>query len=813
MEYTPEATRAHTERALDWLHAPDLWVLFLLVVPAVAGGVWWIYRSERGTLVPWQRLLLAGIRAALIFAVVTFLCEPILTRENVQTASGHLIVLVDDSFSMGIRDRWPSDDAAQKVAEAAGIPHEGDPSRIELVTGFLGNERIDFLRKLREKAHVHLIAGADGTRTLMELPRLDEGEAMPPGAVRVAPIELRGKVSRIGDTIHEAVNELRGETISAVVLMSDGRDNGGVLSPEESARRLAKRGIPVFTVGVGNPEEPKDVRLFNLEVPEVVLEGDVVSVDFKLTSKGFEGERARTTFTLLDPSGVMVEKGAPRNVLLEGGEQVQSERLEFVPHHSGQFLARVAVGELDGELFHDNNSIEKPITILSQKIKVLYVEGPPRYEYRYLENALTLDPTMETQVLLLSADASFPQEASPGLPSLRGFPPTRTALLEYHLIILGDLPPSHPALPDGWMDWVVDFVDEIGGGVIFIAGRDMPQKYRGTPLEPLLPVVLEDVSASPFDGRGLEKEFFPRRTGEGREHPVLQLAGDPERDAILWREVVGREHRGLPGFHWYHRVKKVERGGVALAVHGDPGEDHLKYGPRPILAYQYFGRGRTFISLVDSTWRWRRNVGNQYFYKFWGQAARFTSQGRLLGKTPRFSISTDQRDYTLGGNVHILARVLDKEFKPTEDPECTILHTWGKEDDPGRQQLSAVQVPARPTYYEAVIEASELGEHKLALEERGEEVASTTYRVLVPQLEYEEPRLDAARLQEIAALTRGSYHDLGTAARIADEVPLVERTIPISAEQDSLWDTTMFLLWFAAAVTLEWVLRKVFRLL
>ncbi|MCI0651522.1 MAG: hypothetical protein L0Z55_06535, partial [Planctomycetes bacterium] len=554
-------------------------------------------------------------------------------------------------------------------------------------------------------------------------------------------------------------------------------------------------------------------RVMGLHLPEVVLEGDLVGADFQVASEGFDGERGEVTLTLLDSLGQPVSKPGTKGVELKGGGAEQSERIEFTPRQSGEFIARLEIAPFEGELFEENNRQEKSIRVLSQKIKVLYVEGPPRYEYRYLKNALILDPTMQSQCLLLSADPTFSQEASQGVPPLTAFPSTREELFEYHLVIVGDVPPDSPALPDQWQEWLVEFVDEIGGGVVFIAGQQMPDRYKGQPLERLFPVELEDVMRSPLENAAVREPFYPRRTPEGKEHPVMHFTGIPEKDALLWREVTAREHRGLPGFFWYARTRQLKRGGVALAVHGDPSEDHIKFGPRPLFAYQYFGRGRTFMSLVDGTWRWRKNVGNLYFYKFWGQVIRFTSLGRLLGKTHRFAISTDLREYSLGNQVRVLARALGPEFKPSGDAELSVYlaRTEGESREPA--VLTAVQVPAQPAFYEVTIEASQLGEHRLWLEERGEEVANTSFRVLVPQLEYEEPRMDEALLEQIAALSGGSYHRLPDAAKIPGAIPVLETLIPISSEQRPLWDTRTFLLLFAGVITLEWVLRKVFRLL
>ncbi len=795
-----------TETRLDWLHAPEAWVTILLIVPAVCLAVWWIYRGEKGQLSPSRRVFMSVLRISLLLGVVAFLCEPTLTRERVQSENAYVLVLVDDSYSMGITDRYGDTEIRSRLEQVLGAPFGEKTNRLDLVRAVFSEERLDFINQLRRKVNVRLVAGSNGLRTLADLPRLAEGE-VEAEPLDLSGLNLQGKVTRLGDSIYEAVNELRGETVAGVILFSDGRDNGGVLRPEEAASRLARREIPIRVVGVGDAEEPKDIRVFGLNISEVVLEGDLVPVDFNVVSRGFERKHLKVELRLVGLDGVS-GRPIPRFITLKGNGEIQPVRMEFRPKNPGKYLARVEISYQEGELFRENNFEERPVTVLSQKIKVLYVEGPPRWEYRYLLHALVRDPTMQTHILLYSADANYLQESSPGLNPLREFPRTKDELFEYHLVIIGDVEPER--LTPKQKEWLLEFVDDLGGGVIFVSGTwYLPQKYRGDPLEKLLPVVLEDTESSIYDTEDLVNEFHVRLTPEGREHPVMQLVGDPEENLELW-QVQGRSHVTLPGFFWFAEVKNLKPGAVALAVHEN--KSHLKHGPRPIFAYQYLGRGRTFVSLVDSTWRWRRGVGNKWFYRFWGQVIRFTSAGRLLGKSKRFSVHTDQREYTLKSLMRLQARVLDERFKPVKNSETQIYIEKLNNLDGEREEITALQVPSRPEYFETSAEARELGDHRVWIEDRGEEVASTTFRVVVPQLEYGEPRMDRPRLVKIAAASGGSYHEVYEVESLLSKIEAMEKEIPISSQSESLWDSRWLLALFMAVLTLEWILRKVFRL-
>ncbi len=799
---------SRVETRIEWLGAPDAWVIALLIVPAILFGVWWIYRGERGSLTGGGRFILGAIRVAVLMVLVAILCRPTLTEERVQRENSWVLVLVDDSYSMGISDRYADSAIRDQLGRILGTPYdaESDTNRLDLVRAVLGKNS-SFVDDLRKKANVRIVSCSNGIRLIADLPRLGEAEAAPPDPLDLSSLELHGRVTRLGDSIYESVNELRGETVAAVVLFSDGRDNGGVVRPEEAAERLARREVPIFTVGVGNPEDPRDIRVLNLDIAEVVLEGDLVPVDFQVSSEGFAGESVRAELKLLTEDG-RVEQEVRRYITLGESGEITPVRLEFRPRVAGRFIARVEIEVQAGELFRENNLEEKPVTVLDQKIKVLFVEGPPRYDYRYLMHGLIRDPTMRAQILLTSADPEYVQESSAGVPPVTRFPRTREELFEYHVVIIGDVKEEN--LSTQQMQWLVEFVDDHGGGVVFIAGRwYMPGQYRGTPLERLFPVELEDAETSSYDGGNITQGFNVQLTPEGIEHPVMQLVGDPEGNKRKW-EFSGRLDDSLPGFFWFQRVKRVKRGAVALAVH--PESSNITMEPRPVFAFQYLGRGRTFMSLTDDTWRLRKLVGNRWFYRFWGQVIRFTSAGRLLGQSKRFSVSTDSREYTLGTSIRILARALGRDFKPTHDEELELtVERVGSGEPP--TVVQAIQNPARPEYYEVTIEAKELGEHKVTLTDVGASVAQSTYRVVVPQLEYDDPRMDKARLTEIARLSGGSYHEIGETRAVVDEVKPFEKEVPISEERQPLWDREWLLLLFVSLLTAEWLIRKVFRLL
>ncbi len=801
---------SNLETRIDWLHAPDPWVVFMVLVPGVILATWWIYRRETSHFDFWKRLLLTTLRVAAILLICAFLFEPMLVRERVEKENSHILFLVDDSYSMGITDRYSDPASLAAINEITGGSYADGMTRLDIVKRTLSNQEFNLINRLREKGNVRLLTFSNNLKQVGDYTPIDPGDADSTSLdFDAETVNLRGKITNIGDAIYDAVNELRGETVSAIVMVSDGRDNGGGLRPEEAAERLGRREVPIFPVGIGNADEPRDIRVFGLDVAEKVLENDVVPVDFQVISQGFEGQ-VRVELSLIPERG-RARRPEFKYIRLEKSEEPQTHRIEFQPKFPGKFTVRVEIPVQDGELFEDNNFDDRQITVLSGKIKVLFVDGPPRFEYRYLSHALTRDPTMQAHVLLTSADPQFLQLSSPGLSPIDRFPSSKEQLLEYNVVILGDVHPD--TLSERQKEWLVEFVDDYGGGIVFMSGMwHMPQKYRGTVLERLLPIVLDDSGSAYFGAANLTDEFFLSLTPEGQKHPVMQLVADTERNLELWEEH-GPSSVRLPGLYWYAKVESLRRGAVPLAVHSR--ESNIKDEPRPIFAYQYFGRGRTFVSLTDETWRWRLGVGNRYFYRFWGQVIRFVAASRLGEKT-RYSISTDQQEYTLGSSVSVLARVLDNNLKPLTLEEYTIhyerLDEEGEPVPESRGEISAIQTLGRPEFFEANFETRELGQYRMWIEDRESEKAQTNFRVVVPQLEFAQPRMDRSRLERLAELSGGRYYEIAELQKLPNEISTYQLEVAVPAENRSLWDSRWLLLLFVAILSTEWLLRKLFRL-
>jgi len=800
------ALLANVERSLTMANMPELWVVVLVVVPLVVFAVTALYRREKGRLTPWTRGALTAVRVTLILLVLFLLFQPVVETTVYQVRRPTLAVLIDESASMQRSDRYADETTRHEVASLAGVSEQAlaETPRLDLVKAVLAGSDDPRLERLAGENDLRVYAFSSDVREI--------------GSERVTELRPRGDATALGDAVHTVLRQLRGQPVSGIVVLSDGRSNAG-RAVEDAAEDAQNRPapVPVFTVGVGDPDEPRDVGIEEIASPEIALAGDEIIFEVTVRSKGFPGQRVEV---LLREEG---EQLASASLVLEGKNREQKVLLYHRPLEEGTHRFEVHVPVLPDEEYVENNTVVRDIDVIRRHIKVLFADGYPRWEYRYLKEALRRDDeAMKMSCLLLSADPDFVQESSRGVAPLAQFPRTREEIFEYDVILFGDVNPQDLAREgvdvDRVLEMIRDFVEEGSGGFGMIAGEnDAPRSYRNSPIESLLPVVIgDDVESDPSFGSDPRVSHQLRLTDVGMADPIMILEQDPDENRRRW------EHPdyGLPGFFWYYPVKKPKAGARVLAVH--PTHEN-KYGRLPLVATQFYGSGRTFFSALDSSWRWRFLHGDLYFYRFWSQVIRFLAAARLNQFNPRFEIFCDKSRYVLGERVIITAKVRDKNFEPAQGPTQTVILQEPDSAEPIELTLKAD--PTKPGTYTHTLVADEVGTYRVRAPEQwrdDDRERTVSFSVTIPSAEKENVSLDAGTLAVLARRTDGEYLPLARIERLADAiVPLPERVAGNRTRED-LWDRewrlggiplSWAILLFMLLIVTEWMLRKRMRLL
>lgn len=760
-----DGTVVETSR-VELLSMPPVWVIVLVLLPAVLLLCRWLYRAEpsEGGWRWWPALL----RAAVVGFVLLLLFEPVRLHQRVRVERPLAVFLVDDSASMRERDM-------PRVAERADLPPEA--SRRRVVQALLERP----LENLRERYEVSLYAFGE---TLRAIGSLDDLEAADGG-------------TRLGDALAGLAAETRGRPVAQTVVVTDGRSNAG-RDVQAALGALVSRRIPVNALGVGDPRVPRDVRIAAVTVPEVALAGDTVSLEVAVASRGYPGELV----TLLLRDGETDAQLARDDVRLPDAEGLteQTYRLAFVPEREGDLDLRLEVVPRPGERDVVNNVERRMIRVEPGHVRVLYVEGYPRYEYRFLKDSLLRVANLEVQMLLLSADPDFIQESSRGLPALTRFPPTLEDLLEYHVIIFGDVHPQDLGEDsDRLLANVKSFV-EAGGGFLMQAGPyNAPREYATTPIADILPVILGDPQLEWANVYEPDQPFRPRLARPRDPHEIVTLLPDVERNQQLWEE-----EGGLAPLTWYWPVAKARTTAEVLLTHPVSRNVH---GPHVILATAFYPRGRTAFLATDETWRWRFRYMETYREPFWRSLIRYLALNRLRRSDYRFDLSTDRSTYDIGERVVVTARIRESGIDPLVADEQDVVLV-----QPDGRRRSLALPRERDGVFTGSFAALQEGPYRLWIEDPAAPGEPRSPRVVTarrPSVEQDDPVLDEALLQSVAASTGGRYFRVDQTVQLLADFNDPPRERPLDEpEREELWSGWPPLLALTALLAGEWILRK-----
>jgi len=779
------------------------WVAGLLL-GAAAVGIFILYFKERGKFGAPRRVLMALLRIAVVGMALFLLTRPVLVAETKGERARGIVLLIDNSLSMTQRDQRLSPGDRLRVALAenliapdatitdAAVGSEvpagtsDDPSRAALVRAALANPRLKLLEGLAKPGPLRVSFFGQRVRGLPDEQKDPKASPTPLGERISREMKNEETLTSLADAILDRLTKNETDLPAAIVVITDGQDNASRESLDEAARQCARLNVPLHIYGVGS-SEVGNLELKDVVIPETIFFDDTVAVPVRWRCRGFKQGSAEIVLTL---GGQVV---ARKNVALKEGEDFREE-LTFTPRKSGggdeKTELKASLRYKGNETFSQDNELKRPVTMVDRKVKILYIEGSPRWEYKFLQTALLRDRRVEAKFLLASADQRALGSGGPYLPA---FPAARQDLFAFDVLILGDVALNFVG-PER-VAWLRDFVRE-GGSLIFIAGRQhAPSEYSATPLAEVLPVEFASVR---FASAALERPqaFVPQLTRTGSRSEMLALADTPDESQRTWQS--------LPGFYWFFPATKLRPGATALLVH-----PRQKAGDQsvPVAATHYYGKGQVLYMGTDETWRWRANGGEKIFGRFWGQVIYQMGLPHLIGTPKRVQLALEKPENILGKPSTVYARVFDAEFRPFTGPKVNgrLERTDAK---PGEERSRAIvldPVPGLPGEYRALLSHDTVGKFLLKVDEPVG--ASLDYRVgLPPQHELQVGAMDAEGLRQAALAAGGKFYreeDLHTLA--ANLQPL--KATFLTRHETLLWNSPMLLL-FVSLIAIEWILRK-----
>lgn len=730
-------------------HALEPWLLGLVVLPALLFLTGIAYRRRpAGRLRP----CLAGLRLLSLLLTLGLVLGPQLRREEVIEEPAPFALLFDDSASMQRSDPSPRIDRLRAFASSPALSALGERYRLSCYR---------FAERLQATA-----ANGSGLRA-------------------------EGSSTALGSALLAVLEEHRGRRTPDILVVTDGRSNRGA-PLAEAADLLAAEGVRVDVLAVGDRRPAPDLSLERVDAPDLALVGDEARFAVRLHARGTPVPNTLTVH-LLDEEGRSLDRAVASSE--PGGTLVHLRaRLDT----EGERRLTAFVEPLPEETAPDDNRVDFTIPVKSARIRVLYVEGVPRWEYRYLKNRLLrADREVALRCYLASAGRDFVQEASTALEPLRRLPlDLDTLLAEFDVILLGDvglaaLDPD-PNAGERFLENAARFVER-GGGLVVLAGPDhMPGALKGTPLEPLLPVLLGNEPTEPGPLRAVP-------TDPASLHPALRLEAGLNASRRLWSHT-------FPELWWHAPVERLRPGARALLVHDRI--DNL-HGPRPIVATGRAPDGWVVYVGIDETWRWRHPAGEEPVARFWRNLLRQAATTRLRGEQGRVRLDLDRSVAELGTPIGVALDLKNADYSPSTEERATV---WLSVEGGAPRPLELVADPAQTGHFRGQVLAASSGEHRIYCTEDGSAesrvVAAVRFSAILPSLELQNASRDQAALELLTSRCRGRLVEMEQADALLASYDGRERLRRTISARNLPLDRAPWLALLVLLLAAEWILRK-----
>lgn len=775
------------ELHIDFLLLPENngFVLTFILAIGVAVFSWWIYRKRGQTLGYW-RWGLCFFRFCALMLLLLLLLGPVLRMVTHDVRKSIIAVLADSSRSMSISDRKASMDRIRKNGIALGHTRLRDKGVSVDASARKKIEeagRIDILRNVLEDEETGLIPVFTEKYRILNF---TFGEKLRSGGENytgwIESIRADGKATALGTAIEKVLDDTRGDNVAGIVVLTDGSNNAGV-DPGQVTETAGKRGVPCYFIGIGEPDV-KDIQITFLAMRDIMFAGDPAPVTVKIRHWGCGG--MEVPLVVSDNRGEVKRK---KIVLNQTGEQ--TETVIIKPERKGEHLFNVKVGPLAEELIQENNKKEKLAKVIDEKIKVLWVETSPRWEYRYAKNLMVRDKKrFDPNVLLYETEMEL-RESSPLF--AKNFPRNKKELFQYHLVVLGDIDSVN--LSETQMTLVRKYVSEEGGAVIFMPGRRFgPAQWKDTPLEKVLPVITgtrksmmirkQDEFLKP-----LTVPYRAKQTHIGDRHPLLYISEKREETRKAWEKYLV--------IYNVMKVEKARPGAQVLLETSEP-------TPVPLIVYSRYGSGTVLYLGTDELWRWRYRPGPISHDRFWGSVLEQIALARLLGGSRKITLQVSREELGVGEQQTINARVLGDNFQPAVEETLNAILT--RDTDGEKKIVELRSIGSGTGLYEAKHSPGKIGNYKLELAYAGDNV-SVSFRVVESQVEYENPSLDRTLLETWAAKAGGNVYDPWDLSGLPGEISAKAKQSLIRTE-DELWDAPLWLILFILLAGSEWFIRK-----
>jgi uncharacterized membrane protein len=714
---------------------PD-WVAYGLLIVALAGIAALLYYRRRGA--RWYQLAaVGGLQIAMLAVVIWALQQPTIATDRLRDGENSIAMVIDSSESMSHGTNQTRFDQAL-AAMSSVLADEDAPT--------LGVRYYELGASVRP---VDSFLDSQPTAT----------------------------ATSIADSLTAVLEESRYSPIAAIVLSSDGADTGGGLAADELTR-IASYGVPIHTIGVGRPSMPEDIELTDVTLPDNALPGSTISARVTIRH-----DAAASTNVKVYDGDELIEL-VPVELADDAG--TTTSWVEVPLNDAGPHELRFSVDAAEGETEFRNNTRAALVNVANEQYRVLYFEGEPRWEYKFLRRAVSGDEDLNIATLLRVSPNKFYRQGIESPEQLEaGFPTTSDELFTYDALVIGSVEAAFLSVEQ--QELIRDFVSVRGGSLLMLAGPAGLGNggWGQSALADALPARLPPTSVPTF----FRKKAGVSLTPQGSALQMLRLDGDDEQNRVAWRE--------LPEVADYQQIGSLKPAAATLI------NAETDVGVIPLLVSQPYGRGHAYILATGGTWRWQMSlpVEDLRHETFWRQVLR-----AMVANAPE-NISLDIGTGAGDGEVTLRAEFRDDAFRPVDEISVTAIASHESGD--------SLSIPMLPGDEPGVFSGAMLPPHsgtwyfEALAEKNGEPVATSRSSILYEsgQAEHFGFRMNRGLLQRLSEATGGRYFEPGDLSGLPDLLRYSSAGIT-ETEYRPVWDAPAVFLLLLLLKAGEWLLRR-----
>jgi hypothetical protein len=642
-----------------------------------------------------------------------------------------------------------------------------------------------------------------------------------------AALAARGVDTKLGQAVYQLIMDERATPLAAIIVISDGQQTAG-LDVEAAAKVAAESEVPVYTVGLGDLEEPEFVRLADFATPSRAYLDDPFKVTAYVQSQGLSGRTAGVTLKQVAATDMSQQDADDTGLIYKIDTILGEDREDLIPvvfeveglEEPGRYAFELDIAIKGSGKLEDSGRRRFYIEVVDRPTKLLLLSGGPSREYQFLRNLLIRDKKKKIEVDVLLQSKRFDNIDDEDY--LKEFPQTRDELAKYDGVIAID--PDWVSIGSSAVTMLETWVGEEAGGLIVIPGTVNAggfvtswiynQKFEGRRvLFDLYPVEFhgefEKVTDRPAGSKSAWSVQFTRA---GMAADFLRLDDNPVESQRIWTSFEGI-YGGFP-------VKDRKFGATVYATFDDSLAESRGYQPL-WLAGHYYGSGRVFYLGSAEMWRFRR-LDASYFEQFYTRLVRHVTMGRLHRGSKRGDVLLlEKQEYSVGDTVTVVAHLKNAQREPFVAESVPLYLFDANNQGP---TITLAKDPSRDGTFRGEFVVREPQDYRLELPlpDGDNDVLSKIIKVTQSEREKKNPQQNDELLKSLSDETGGQYYSsfnavLGEAGQ-PPLVPAIDdhaRTTPIAGDIDPLFKETwsawmMFII--CGILCFEWLLRRLFKL-